>query len=172
MYKSDYYMWLLDRIDALRGEHSNYSLLAQQLFSTEYTYAFELEKNRAMAGLNLRKLFAQEYGVYLEDVQSGPCSVLEMIIAISETIAFDKSAPTSKWFWLIMDNLGLTSQDDSHYDENYISDVLNVWLFRQYDSCGHGSLFPIPDYDGDVRNMETWDQMNVYLTRLYPAERF
>ena len=165
----DYYIWLLDSIGVLYGEHENYLILMQHLFSTEYTYVFEMDGNRAMAGLNLRTLFSQETGVYADDVHSGPCSVLEMLIALADAIAFDTSENTADWFWQLIDNLGLSEFDDEHFDLHEVNHILEKWMNRQYDSSGFGSLFPIRHFDKDMRSMEVWDQKNAYLTTLHPV---
>lgn len=166
---NDYYVWLLESIDALHGEHSNYQFLMQHLFTTEYKYVFEMDRNRAMAGENLRSLYSQECGVYIEEVNDGPCNVLEMLVALSRSMAFDTSAETSEWFWRLIDNLHLSSEDDINFNRAYVDHCLDVWMTRKYDSEGDGSLFPIPHFSGDLRKMEIWDQKNTYLTTLYPA---
>lgn len=165
----DYYMWLIDSVDVLYGRHENYLLLMQHLFTTKYEYAFEMDRNRAMAGENLRVLFAQEAGLYLEDVNDGPCNVLEMLIALAKSIAFDTSTSVSRWFWEMIRNLGLMSQDDEHFDRTKVNDVLGAFMQRTYQPSGEGSLFPIRNFKGDMRKMELWDQKNVYLTTLYPV---
>lgn len=168
-YEGDYYVWLLDSIGVMGEEYVNYKLLAHHLFTSEYEYGLEMDRNRAMAGLNLRSLFAQESGVYLEDVYEGPCTVLEMLIALANDIAFDTSTPVKEWFWEMADNLGLLYFDDQHFDKEEVSYILNIWMERQYDSCGHGSIFPIDSFDGDMRSMEVWSQKNAYTTRFYPV---
>ena len=169
---NDYYVWLLESIDALHGEHSCYQLLVQHLFTTEYDYAFEMDRNRAMAGENLRALYSQDCGIDIDDVNGGPCNVLEMLIALSKSMAFDTSTETSEWFWKLIDNLGLTSEDDEHFDRAYVDHQLDIWMSREYSADGDGSLFPIPNFDGDLQRMEVWDQKNAYLTTLYPAGKW
>lgn len=165
---SDYYMWLLDKVDALHGEKSNYSNLLQQLFSTTYVYAFIMDKNRAKGGESLRAVYALEEGLYLEDVYQGPCTVLEMLVGLADTLSFNQGDTVSKWFWEMIDNLGLGSMDDRTYDENYISDVLHTWMNHAYEPDGTGSLFPLKYSDLDQRTMEVWNQMNAYLIENYP----
>lgn len=165
---SDYYIWLLDRIGVLNGEYKNYELLAQHLFSTKYIYMFAMDENRAKGGLALRTLYAQTAGVYVEDVHEGPCNVLEMIESLAEKISFDHDDTIQRWFWEMLDNLNLLNYSNEFYDPNAVQYILDTWMYRRYDSSGNGSLFPVPDYEGDMRNIETWDQMNIYLTRFYP----
>ena len=168
-YEGDYYVWLLESIGVVHGEYENYKLLVHYLFASEFKYILEMDENRAMAGLNLRSLFSQESGVYLEDVYTGPCTVLEMLIALANDIAFDTSTQVKEWFWEMADNLGLLYFDDQHFDKEEVRCILNIWMERQYDSCGHGSIFPVESFDGDMRSLEIWSQKNAYMTRLYPV---
>lgn len=169
MIESDYYMWLLDRVNANRGEYSCYRNLLDYLFSHHFRYIFTMDKNRAKSGENLRAIFAMQEGLYLNDVFSGPCTILEMLVAISENLAFDTNEETSYWFWKLIDNLGLITQVDNNYDEYYISSVLDKWMDHRYEPNGDGSIFPMDNFEGDCRTMEIWDQMNAYLMEKYPT---
>ena len=102
--RSDYYMWLLDRVRALHGEYENYVRLMKHLFSTEYIAVLPLDENRLQGGLSLRYRFALEEGVYVEDVHDGPCTVLEMLEALAENISYDTSETISRWFWELIHN--------------------------------------------------------------------
>lgn len=166
---SDYYMWLLAKVDALHRGGKSYSYLMQLLFTTKYEYAFAMDSNRAMAGENLRSIYALEAGLYLEDVYEGPCTVLEMLIALADTIAFDMNDFSSEWFWHFLDNLGISEESDEVYDENYILDRLYTWMDHKYEMDGTGSLFPLKETNRDCRNMEIWDQMNAYLVENFPV---
>lgn len=168
MIKSDYYMWLLSKVDNGRGITYSYSKLLDFLFSCRYEYAFEMDSNRAKAGESLRALFAMESGLYLEDVMTGDCTVLEMLIALSDYLAFNTDSHTDAWFWKLIDNLGLNDQRNDSYDENYISSQVYKWMNHDYEPDGEGSLFPLKDPHSDCRNMEVWDQMNAYLVENYP----
>ena len=168
-YQSDYYMWLLERVEGTGMFGALYSKLLRFLFDTKYTYTFVMDGNRAKGGESLRSIFAAEEGVFIEDVHSGPCTVLEMIEALATEMAFDKHDSISRWFWELLDNLGLMVYKDDNFNEKEIKDILNRWMSRNYEPDGKGSLFPIPGFDGDMRNVEIWDQMNIYMTKLYPV---
>lgn len=168
----DYYMWLLDKVDALHGDRANYSLLMQLLYSTKYEYAFVMDSNRAKSGENLRSIFALEEGYYLEDVHQGPCSVLEMLIALADNMAFDTEDTVSRWFWEMLDNLGISNMDDNHYDEEYILSRLFIWMNRQFEPDGTGSIFPLHKPVGDCRRKEIWTLMNAYLMENHPIDNW
>lgn len=168
MIRSDYYMWLLSKVDDGRGVCEKYERLLDYLFSTSYEYAFKLDSNRAASGLNQRSIYALQAGLYLDDVHYGECTVLEMLIGLSEDLAFNTQTTSHEWFWLFVFNLGLAMQDNERYDENYIYKRLRTWMDHEYSENGEGSLFPLKNPKSNCRNMEVWDQMNAYLVENYP----
>jgi hypothetical protein len=168
----DYYAWLLDKVKMPHGEYENYSLLMQYLYTNDFRYFLIMDSNRAEGGLALRSIYADEAGVYLEDVKDGECSILEMLISLAENMHMNADRPTSEWFWEMISNLGLLAYDDSSYDEIRVERILDRWMFREFDKSGHGSIFPIPnsyDLQEDMRGMEIWNQMNKYLLVNYPV---
>lgn len=169
---SDYYMWLLDRVNVLHGEYENYLLLMKHLFSTDYIPLLQLDENRAYSGISLRNRYALEEGVYLEDVHDGPCTVLEMLEALAENVAYDTSDTISRWFWEFIHNLELDRFTDEDYDNYSVTYILDRWLTRKYEYNGTGSPFPLKYSKQDVRNMQIWDQMNAYLVENYPSKNW
>lgn len=168
---SDYYMWLLDRVDA-RGAWSGYTKLLFQLYSTTYEYAFVMDMNRAKGGESLRSIYAMEYGLFTDDVYQGPCTVLEMLIRLADNLSYNTEGDAVTWFWRLISNLGLLVMTDEKYDENYISEKLNIWMNHEYGKNGDGSLFPLHNPIVDCRTMEIWDQMNAYILENYPVSNW
>lgn len=170
MMRDDYYAWLLDKVNVLHGEYENYSLLVQYLYANDFRYVLNMDANRAKGGLALRSIYAMQAGVYTEDVKEGSCSILEMLVALGENMYMYTDIPTSKWFWEMMENLGLMIYDDRDYDEFEVSRKINAWMDRDFTQSGQGSIFPLPDeFTGDSRSMEIWNQMNKYLLTYYPV---
>lgn len=161
----DYYHWLESLVN-----DGNHSRLIRYLYEYPFRWQFTLDSNRAAGGVNLRSEFAYEQGVDIQDVRSGPCSVLEMLIALSKRMVEILTMDISDWFWDFLRNLGLDRFDDYNYDENGVNYILNVWLNRAYDSHGNGSLFPLSDYSGDCRNLDIWGQMNAWIEEHYPHD--
>ena len=163
MVYSDYYLWLDSLVND--GNHSN---LIRYLYDQPFIWQFVLDQNRASGGLNLRTKYAFENGLNVQDVGRGPCSVLEMLVALADRMTEVLSSDIWEWFWVMMRNLGLDRFDDYHFDTNAIRDILDVWLDRKYDSKGNGSLFPLSRYSGDSRNLDIWGQMNAWVAENYP----
>lgn len=166
----EYYAWLLDKIDASNEAYKAHELLLEHLYTHDFRYVLSMDSNRAKGGLALRNIYAMMAGLYIEDVKEGPCCILEMLIALSENMYMCTDLPTSKFFWELIDNLGLFVYDDYHFDPDEVSIILSNWMDRQFNKSGQGSIFPLPDYvDCDSRNMEIWNQMNRYLLVNYPV---
>ena len=107
------------------------------------------------------------------DVLDGPCSVLEMLIALAvrceETIMDDPryGDRTSQWFWTMMSNLGLNHMTDDVYNQEYITDRIYDFMERRYEPDGLGGLFYIKGCKDDLRDVEIWIQLCWYLDGYY-----
>ena len=162
---SAYFDWMCRKVG---GDNKPFIKLLTFLHRTEFTYLILKDANRAEDGISLRYRFAYETGlpeVFLE----GPCSVLEMMIALciraEETIMDDPDLGdrTGQWFWGMIVNLGLGHMDDTRFDEEYAVSVITTFLNRQYAPNGKGGLFTIKGCPYDLRDVELWYQINWYL---------
>lgn len=168
---SDYYIWLLDRVGLLQETYSTYSRLLRHLFVTDYIYVLKRDEDRAEGGKNLRVVFSNSENIYIDDVKSGNCSVLEMLIALAFHLEDNSRLNHTIWFIEMINNLGLGEFSDTFYDANAVDAILNKWMNRLYDHDGQGNIFKITDFHGDMRTMTTWDQMNAYLVDKYYSEK-
>ena len=170
---SRYFEWLCGIVFDRRylGERS-YSKLLFLLHSVDFEVVIGMDQNRAEDGIDLRYRFGDECG-YIQPMIASlldvvPCSVLEMTVALSfqcENIMNDpeKGNRLSKWFWMMIDSLGLASMDDSNFDEGFARFVIFRFLTREYSSNGEGGLFVINNCECDLRRVEIWHQMCWYL---------
>lgn len=168
----EYFEWLYDYVCGDRySEKLSYRKLLTFLHETEFTYIMPNDENRAKNGINLRWIFSLKTGIEYNEVQKyidGPCSVLEMLIALAmscEDIMDDPSVGdrTGQWFWRMITNLGLGSMFDSRFDERFVEDVISKFLYREYEPNGKGGLFTIRGCDVDLRTVEIWHQLCWYL---------
>lgn len=160
---SDYYLWLESLVND--GSHGT---LIRFLTRVPYRWDFILDENRSAGGLNLRRSYAYNNGVSYQDICSGPCDVLEMLIALADRMTELIPGDIKDCFWILIRNLKLDIFDDNHFNERSINSILNVWLDRAYDPDGTGSLFPLKNYNGDCRTLTIWDQMNAWISENYP----
>lgn len=167
----EYFNWLCDLVCGYRYSPENsYDELLSYLHQTEFTYIIPKDSNRAEDGIDLRRRFVYVHDIEdLSDLLDGPCSILEMMVALAirceETIMDDPSIGdrTGQWFWKMIVNLGLGSMSDRYFDITYVEDVIDKFLNRDYEPDGRGGLFTVRYCDCDMRDMEIWYQLCYYL---------
>lgn len=146
-----------------------YKKLLRILFSTEFYWdpAIYSDSSRAEDGIGLRELY---FGT--DEYNDEPCSVLEMMAALSIRIEQDIMGEpgndhVEQWFWEMLRNLRLLEEDDQSVDEYCVMKKLNTWMNRDYRANGDGGLFPLKDPYRDQRSVPIWDQMAAYLNERY-----
>lgn len=166
----EYFEWLCKLIDIDRFDRQvSYRKLLVRLLDTEFTWTVPYDDNRADDGIQLRRHFALERDdLTLTNYITGPCSVLEMLIALAirgETWMDDAQYGnrTGQWFWGMIHNLGLSPMIDSEFDRNYVDEVITRFLNREYEPNGKGGLFTIRHCNCDLRTVEIWVQLSWYL---------
>ena len=166
----EYFEYLCELIDAKRYARSvSYRKLLMRLHDTEFTYFIPYDDNRADDGVQLRRRFAlARNDMSLVDYILGPCSVLEMMVALAvrcETIMDDTSYGdrTGQWFWGMINNLGLSSMSDSKFYKHEVDTIVNRFLKREYERNGKGGLFTVKHSKRDMRSVEIWCQLSWYL---------
>lgn len=169
----EYFEWLSYVVCGERYEGEvSYRKLLMHLHEIEFTYILPMDENRAGNGINLRYRWAldiDEDTDYILDVLDGPCSVLEMMVALAlhceENIMDDPmyGNRTGQWFWGMVNNLGLGAMYDKLYDERYVDEVITRFLNREYERDGRGGLFTIKNCKYDLRDVEIWHQLSWYL---------
>jgi hypothetical protein len=70
---------------------------------------------------------------------------------------------TGQWFWGMISSLGLGSMNDSRFDIDYVEDCVTRFLERDYEPDGRGGLFTIRHCDRDMRDVEIWTQLWLYI---------
>lgn len=176
--KNDYFEWLYDYVCRGRAhEKTSYMKLFKHLYRIEFVSIIPNDINRAKDGCDLRYRFGMEYDEQnindILDILDRPCSVLEMIIALAikceETIMDDPryGDRTIQWFWNMMYNLGICHMTDDFYDEDLVEDVLDKFLYREYEPNGKGGLFYIKNCEEDMRDLNIWSQLCYYLNNFY-----
>lgn len=168
----EYFKWLSDMVCKQRySQQISYERLLTRLHDIVFRYSIPKDQNRAEDGIGLRYRFADEWS-NIEDVERylrGPCSVLEMMIALAvrceETIMDDPNVGdrTAQWFWGMIGNLGLGTMDDSRFDEERVDEAIDTLICREYAADGRGGLFTVRDCDCDMRDVEIWHQLCWYL---------
>lgn len=171
---NEYFEWMCDLVyDSKYSKRFSYRKLLRHLHEIEFVYIIGQDGNRYEDGVDLRYRFGYERNLegaviatYLDDK---PCSVLEMLIALSlrcEEHIMDNpdiGNRTGQWFWDMIVNLGLESMTDSRFDVDYVDKIIDRFLNRKYNRDGEGGLVKIPNCRYDMRSAEIWYQMMWYL---------
>lgn len=147
------------------------------LHNIEFTYVMPQDRNRAEDGLDLRYKFAVSQGYkssadLVVNYLGGSCSVLEMMVALAiyceESLMDDPRLGdrTGQWFWEMITNLGLGAMYNSHFDREFVDEVIGRFLNRDYRPDGKGGLFRVRDPGPDMRDMEIIAQLYRYLNSI------
>lgn len=173
--QSEYFDWMYNLV--FTDNKRSYKKLLKHLHTTPFTYTLCMDGNRFEDGINLRYIFGERVGILpviiANEIDMCPCSVLEMIVSLvyrcDESIMWDDEIGDRKyeWFWNMLKSLNLVNMYDSHYDADYVDSVIFTLLNRQYTEDGRGGLFEIPYIDIDLRKIEIWRQMFLYLKAYY-----
>lgn len=172
--RSDYFEWMYDTV---KGGHyspaTSYRKLLTFLHDVEFTFFIPHDENRAAEGEALRYRYCSQHGCEdLEVYLDGPCSVLEMMVALAirceENIMDDPEMGdrTSQWFWSMIKNMGLGAMTDTNYNEWLVNDVVGRFLNREYDADGAGGLFRVKGWHRDMREAEIWHQLMAYINNM------
>ena len=173
---NEYFNWMVDAVSRnMFSKEVAYRKLLAYLHYVEFTYIIPKDENRAEDGIDLRYRFSLECNHTEDEIKflDGPCSILEMMVALSlrceETIMDDPAYGnrTGYWFWGMITSLGLGSMIHAEtFDKQYVEEVIERFLNRDYEPNGKGGLFTIKNCDRDLRGVEIWYQLCYYLNTI------
>ena len=169
----EYLNWMIGLVyDDRDCEQISFKKLLKYLHNIEFTWTIKNDEHRAKDGIGLRRRFSLQMGYednYLSSYLEGPCSMLEMMLALAirceETIMDDpsKGDRTRQWFWGMINNLGLGAMTDNVFDRKVVKDVINDFLNHKYERNGKGGLFTVRNIKKDLRRVDIWCQLCWYL---------
>jgi len=161
--EESYFNWLCAKVR--NNPIPVYLDLFRLLHKVEFIWTVQGDKNRAADGKELREYFCSN-GFIEPDLNwlQEPCSIFEMLIALSDRANFQTDIPIKDWFWRFISNLKLEDfRRVSRSDEAKIHDILYTLVWRLYDDHGNGGLFPLRNPKQDQRKIEIWYQMFEYI---------
>lgn len=167
-----YLDWLLDHVCEDDYHRYSYQKLFSLMFDKPFEWFVKNDGNRAIDGEELRDQYFYETG--LDSCKDGPCSILEMFVALAirceNDIMYDPDLGdrTYIWFWTMMENLELDDLDDNSFSYEIAEDILDMFLSRQYCKDGYRGPFYINHCRVDLRKVELWYQLNYYLQENFP----
>lgn len=166
-----YFAWLVNFV-CDTDQKRFYSELLRYLFNCEFVYDNEYDKNLADYGVELRYEYHERIASLSEDTLYRECTLLEMMIALSvsmeeEIMSNDEHGDrTHRWFWGMIESLGLDKYEDSYWDELKVDEIIENFEEKRYQKSGKGGLFTVENGQFNMRNMTIWEQMSGYLTEI------
>ena len=164
-----YLEWLCRKVWAVgQLNNTSYSRLAECLHTQAFRPVLNpLDQNRAMDGLQLRVIFMDKHGAVGSSSNRGPCTMLELLVALAQRMGFVMDRQAAVCFRDILKNLGLSAMTDEAWEKlngnartrNAMERVIN----RTYLPSGHGGLFPLNHSNEDQRTVDIWYQMQAWL---------
>lgn len=174
------YLGSIEELVKLVGHPASFHKLLSALHSMPFYAVIPRDMGRESDGEGLRYRLADEMGVDEVTVRKcldiRPASVLEVLAAMAlrceDEIMFnpDYGDRTGKWFWLMIESLGLDEMDDTSFDEEVVKGVITRFLERQYAPNGKGGPFYFPRCLDDMREIELWQQMCWYCNDILQEE--
>lgn len=166
-----YFDWLCQLVHV-----EGYSMLMHLLYSIDFYALIDMDENRATDGIDLRYRFGRENdipdSVTASLLDTHPCSVLEMMVALADRCEThimgnpEIGDRCGQWFREMLWSLGLESETDGYFDEEYCLKTIVSFLERDYRKDGKGSLFFNRGTIRDMTKIEIWYQMMEYLNRI------
>lgn len=169
-----YFKWLYSKVASVDNPTPSltYWTLLRDLHATEFVWLLSGDDNRAEDGLDIRKEFIKEIEVafrneplYLDPSWTNlGCSVLEMLIAFSRRASFETQLQSREWFWIFLNNLGLSGFSDAVSNTSQrTAEILERFIWRTYSRNGKGGLFPLSKTRSDQSKIQIWYQFFDYL---------
>ncbi len=161
--EAEYFDWL--RAKVLPKNTNTYYDLLQTLYSTEFVWFIQGDKNRQEDGLELRQYFLNELKLEKDIFWfNEPCSILEVLISLADRASFQTDISIRDWVWTFIANLGLEEyRQVSEQDALVIEDILYTFVWRTYEPSGYGGIFPMISTENDQRKVELWYQFCEYV---------
>lgn len=176
------YLDYLKEVICYPGEGFNDLLQIMQneiFYLNESDLNYEMDCNRIADGLALREEYemhgfnGESDHINFPKTPEGTCTFLEFLAALARRIEndylYDPMMGNRTWLWftMMLNNMGLMEVwfKNDHIDPHdvyYIQKRMFRVIEKDYNDDGtDGGLFPIPNRD--VKNLEIWDQMRLYL---------
>lgn len=169
--RNNYLIWLHKQLQDEWTPTGSYWSLVNIMFDKEFTWSVDHDDNRIVDALDLRIEYCNETRCRRTQMALlGPCSFLEVLIALSRHLAFVAGGEPPGWAWQLVTNLELHKCKDPMSPRRIraINRILDTCIQRTYSPDGQGGFFPLAWPDGDQTQIELWYQLNAYAAELHP----
>jgi hypothetical protein len=175
-----YFRWILGILGFKDPMNDcGYISLLSCLYSTDFKLTNPVvghDDNRLSDGFDLRAMYSDNFTMPDKpEIFDKEVSVLEVLTAfamrIDDDIMYDGNLHASKWFFIMISNLGMTGFTDDGYgvcwDVDEVDEILDIWMSRRYGPSGNGTIFPLKTTAFDQRKLEMWYQMQEWFNENY-----
>lgn len=170
-----YFEWIASSLLVTKVENVNNPVrVLDILHSIQFVVRHRDDTNRVFDGEDLRYRFGNVENipdaVIAATIDSRPCSVLEMMAALSlrageNVFGYPIVKEGATWlFWEMCRNLDILDDKNSLMG---IKEKVKAFLERDYRDDGRGNIFSFPGIDKDIRKAEIWNQAMVYINYHY-----
>ena len=169
-----YFSWLVEQVrEEERHPTKTYWDVLRLMHEKEFVWQVANDDNRIADGLELRYEFFENIRRRMRGTKEevfGPCSCLEVMIALSRRMEFNAGESAEGWAWQLLCNLELHKMSDpiSRRKAAKADEILDVLIWRNYQPDGVGGFFPLAWPRDDQRKVEIWYQMHAYILEIHP----
>lgn len=168
---------LFENVEDRAHQLADYCLLLNCLFNIPFKSFIAMDDNRIEDALYMRKEcidseIGRRYDV--SSVEDRYVSVFEVLFALSKRMENDflcdpmeEIDHSRDHFWLFLRNLGVEKYSNDNFLETNVREKVEKWVRREYRKDGFGSIFPVRRPKKDMRTLQIWDQMSVYILENY-----
>lgn len=172
----DYFLWLCGIINL---DFDRYSTLIYILQDMDFVWVLDRDSGRSSDGLALREEYYHQTFDDWVMLWEKSCTVLEALIGLARTmdamlIDENTSDRTRVWFWEFIRNLGLKKYTNQYIETLFVEErefdiqsIVMVWMNRDFDVDGTGSVFPLKNPRRDQREETMIYQLNSYILENY-----
>ena len=172
--KKEYFTHLVEMVVDKKHPKVDYIPLLDLLHSLKFEWSIDMDANRAADGTFLREKWLDSEGLYdyLYEFDDEKASVLEVLIGIADRLEFQvgnimEGYFLNERFWELLRNLDIEKYSAGNYKPLNIKEKVRNWMLRRYKRNGLGGIFPVKKCEFDMREMQIWDQMSVYIEEKY-----
>lgn len=166
-----YYNWLTTELISVDPSFIN---VVEILFSRDYVPIMNMDESRKQDGKHLRDQFMAKYeGRSAIILGSSPwddeCSMLEMMIGLSVRMKQEFFFEDDDIFdvnTILFENMLMSLCIKPSSTSEEVNEIIDIFLMRQYDATGRGSLFDLTNKTSDIdwRIPPIWNQMLAWVS--------
>lgn len=159
---SRYFNKLVELVDGY-----GYENMLLDLYNTPFEVKVHNDENRLDEAYKLRDIYGGPH--------DNPGNCFEVLIVLAkdvDDILWDSrhGDRTKEWFWMMMENMGLTEYTNPNYNEGRVAIAIDIFVNRKFAKNGSGGPFPLRRPLSNMRRIEWWYALNAYVNENFEYE--